>query len=60
MAEEVNQLLNELVEVANATSADGTSIFAGDRTLGAAYRVLTGNVPGSSVVSLPRSITSAL
>jgi len=48
MAEEVNQLLNELVEVANATSADGTSIFAGDRTLGAAYRVLTGNVPGSS------------
>ncbi len=47
MADEVNQLLTELVEIANAKSADGTSIFAGDRTLGQSFRVLKGNAPGS-------------
>ncbi len=44
---EVNELLNELVSIANAKSPDGTSMFAGDRTRSDAYRVLTGSVPGS-------------
>lgn len=43
---EVNELLNELVSIANAKSPDGTSMFAGDRTRSDAYRVLTGSVPG--------------
>lgn len=45
MAEEVNELLNELVEIANARNGDGSSIFAGDRTGGNAFRVLSGSVP---------------
>jgi flagellar hook-associated protein 3 FlgL len=48
MGEEVNQLLNELVELANAKSADGTSIFAGDKTHTTPYRVLKGDVPGAN------------
>jgi len=47
MAEEVNELLNELVEIANAKNGDGSTIFAGDRTGGAAYRILRGGVPGT-------------
>lgn len=47
MGEEVNQLLNELVEIANAKTADGTSMFAGDKTHTTPYRVLKGNVPGA-------------
>ncbi len=47
MAVEINQLLNELVEVANARSADGQALFAGDRTDGQPFRVLKGNVPGA-------------
>jgi len=45
MAEEVNELLNELVEIANARNGDGATIFAGDRTGGDAFRVLTGGSP---------------
>ncbi len=47
MAEEVNELLNELVEIANAKNGDGSTIFAGDRTGGDAFRVLRGGVPGT-------------
>lgn len=48
MGTEVNELLNELVSIANAKTPDGTSMFAGDRTRSDAYRVLSGNVPGST------------
>ncbi len=48
MGNEVNELLNELVSIANAKTPDGTSMFAGDRTRSDAYRILTGDVPGSS------------
>ena len=48
IGEEVNQLLNELVEIANARGADGTSMFAGDKTQTTPYRVLSGAVPGST------------
>jgi flagellar hook-associated protein 3 FlgL len=47
MGEEVNQLLNELVEIANAKTADGTSMFAGDKTHTTPYRVLQGDIPGT-------------
>ncbi len=47
MGNEVNQLLNELVSIANAKTSDGTSLFAGDKTESDAYRVLSGRVPGS-------------
>jgi len=48
MGEEVNQLLNELIEIANAKQADGTSMFAGDRTNTTPYRVMEGTVPGAN------------
>lgn len=47
MGEEVNQLLNELISIANAKTSDGTSMFAGDKTQSDAYRILSGRVPGS-------------
>ena len=48
MGEEVNQLLNELISIANAKTSDGTSMFAGDKTQSDAYRVLSSRVPGST------------
>ncbi len=48
MGEEVNQLLNELVSIANARTSDGTSMFAGDKTQSDAYRVLSSRVPGGN------------
>ena len=48
MGEEVNQLLNELIEIANSKQADGTSMFAGDKTHTTPYRVLEGTVPGAT------------
>ncbi len=46
MGEEVNQLLNELVSIANAKTAEGTSMFAGDKTHTTPYRVVKGEMPG--------------
>jgi flagellar hook-associated protein 3 FlgL len=46
MGQEINQLLNELIEIGNARHADGTSMFAGDKTMTTPYRVLEGNVEG--------------
>ncbi|MCL2792808.1 MAG: flagellar hook-associated protein 3 [Spirochaetaceae bacterium] len=47
MAEEVNQLLSELIEISNARHGDGTTIFSGDRSLSLAFRTTTGYVDGS-------------
>jgi len=46
MGQEINQLLNELIEIANVKHADGTSMFAGDKTSTTPFRVLKGNVEG--------------
>lgn len=46
MGQEVNQLLNELVEIANAKNGDGTAVFSGDKSLGQSFRVETGTLPG--------------
>jgi flagellar hook-associated protein 3 FlgL len=46
MAKEVNQLLNQLVQSANAKGADGATLFSGDRTQTTPFRALEGRVEG--------------
>jgi flagellar hook-associated protein 3 FlgL len=46
MAAEVNQLLNQLVETANARGGDGATMFSGDRTRTLPFRAITGRVDG--------------
>ncbi len=45
MGQEVNELLKELVQVANAAGADGGRIFGGDRTMTEPFRALEGRHP---------------
>lgn len=49
MAMEVDELLKELVQNANAVSSDGNSIFAGTNTKSSAFDVEMGTVEGSAV-----------
>jgi flagellar hook-associated protein 3 FlgL len=46
MGIEVNELLKELVAVANATGKDGKQLFAGDKAFTLPFRVVEGGVPG--------------
>lgn len=46
IAGEIDQMLEELLSIANARGPDGTSMFAGDRTMSPAYRVLQGTLDG--------------
>ena len=46
MASEVNQLLNQLVETSNARGADGTMLFAGDKTQTLPFRAIESRVAG--------------
>ena len=46
MGREVNELLTEFINTANARDAEGQSIFAGNRTSNLPYRVVQGRVPG--------------
>ncbi|MGN0728784.1 flagellar hook-associated protein 3 [Treponema sp.] len=48
MAVEVNELLKEMIQNANAVGPDGNTLFAGTRTKGIAFDVVMGNVPGSN------------
>lgn len=48
MAVEVDELLKELVQNANAVGSDGNAIFAGTSLNRAAFEVETGPVPGAS------------
>ena len=48
MAEEVDELLKELVQNANATGPDGNSLFAGTNTNRRAFDIEMGAIPGSS------------
>jgi flagellar hook-associated protein 3 FlgL len=51
----VDELLRELVELANArTSADGGSLFGGDRVDADPYRVVMGRVPGAEGPAIAR------
>ena len=49
MAMEVDELLKELVQNANAISSDGNSIFGGTNTKSTAFEVEMGTVAGSGV-----------
>ena len=49
MAAEVDELLKELIQNANAVSEDGRSLFAGTHTKTQAFEVELGNVAGSGV-----------
>lgn len=46
MATEVNQLLNQLVQAANAKGSDGAMLFAGDRTKTEPFRPIEGRIDG--------------
>ena len=47
MATEVDELLKQLIQNANAIDSDGNAIFAGTNTKATAFEVEMGNVPGS-------------
>ncbi len=49
MASEVDELLKQLIQNANAVSADGNALFAGTNTKSTAFDVEMGNVEGSGV-----------
>jgi flagellar hook-associated protein 3 FlgL len=46
MAVEVNELLGELIDIANATGPDGKRLFAGDKAFTEPFRVVQGMVEG--------------
>jgi flagellar hook-associated protein 3 FlgL len=46
-AVEVDQLLNQLVQTANANNGDGTMVFAADKSLSQAFRPVYGNIEGT-------------
>jgi flagellar hook-associated protein 3 FlgL len=47
MATEVNELLNELVQLANGRNADGNTMFAGTKTQAEPFRAILGDVQGA-------------
>lgn len=49
MATEVDELLKQLVQNANAVSSDGNSLFAGTNTKATAFDIEMGNVEGSGI-----------
>ena len=58
MASEANELLDELVSIANGRSADGRALFGGNDTIDDPFVVMEGRVPGmegSTVTSVKYS-----
>ncbi len=49
MATEVDELLKELIQNANAVDQDGNSLFAGTNTKSKAFETELANVPGSAI-----------
>ena len=47
MGREVNELLNALVDIANARNGDGATIFSGDKSKSLPFRAVQGSVAGS-------------
>ncbi len=47
MGKEVDELLNEFVEIANARDGNGGTIFSGTRSRTLPFRTISGNVPGA-------------
>jgi flagellar hook-associated protein 3 FlgL len=48
MAQEVDQLLGEMVSMANARSPDGSYIFSGDKSRTEPFREIKGTAPGAA------------
>jgi flagellar hook-associated protein 3 FlgL len=48
MAQEVDQLLGEMVNMANARGPDGSFIFSGDKARTQPFREISGTAPGSA------------
>jgi flagellar hook-associated protein 3 FlgL len=48
MAQEVDQLLAEMVSMANARGADGTYVFSGDKSRTEPFREIKGAAPGAA------------
>jgi len=48
MAQEVDQLLGELVSVANARGPDGSFVFSGDKSRTQPFREISGAAPGAT------------
>ena len=48
MAQEVDQLLGEMVSMANAREPDGTYAFSGDKSRTQPFREITGSAPGAA------------
>lgn len=48
MAVEVNEILEEMVQIANARGSDGTTIFSGDRSQSLPFRALRGMRAGGT------------
>jgi flagellar hook-associated protein 3 FlgL len=46
MGIEVNELMKELISIANAVGPDGTHIFSGDKALSEPFRLIEGRVEG--------------
>jgi flagellar hook-associated protein 3 FlgL len=46
MAVEINELLKELVDIANKTGPDGKQLFAGDKAFTEPFRIIEGTVEG--------------
>jgi flagellar hook-associated protein 3 FlgL len=45
MAQEVNELMKELVAVSNAKDSDGNKLFAGDKAFTEPFRIVEGTIP---------------
>jgi flagellar hook-associated protein 3 FlgL len=45
MAQEVNELMKELVSVSNARDSDGNQLFAGDKAFTEPFRIVEGTIP---------------
>jgi flagellar hook-associated protein 3 FlgL len=48
MAQEVDQLLGEMLNMANARGPDGTFVFSGDRSRTQPFREISGTAPGAA------------
>ena len=49
MASEVDQLLGELISIANGRDSDGSTIFSGEKTNLEPFEVLTGRITSYNV-----------
>ncbi|MDR2900556.1 MAG: flagellar hook-associated protein 3 [Treponema sp.] len=48
MGIEMNEMLKELITIANATGSEGTKLFAGDKVFTEPFRMVEGSVPGGN------------